>query len=74
MCFVIWVGGKKRILPYINNIVCDYLLNLNSDQLTYVEPFIGSGSVLINLLEQCTHKFKRYIACDINESLINAFN
>ena len=73
MSFVIWVGGKKRILPYINDIICDYLIE-NSDRAIYVEPFLGSGIVLINLLEQCTRKFDRYIACDINQSLINAFN
>ena len=73
MSFVIWVGEKKPILPYINNIINDYLIN-ESEELTYVEPFLGSGIVLIDLLENCERKFKRYIACDINESLINAFN
>ena len=74
MSFVIWVGGKKRILPQINDVINDYLLNQDSDQLTYIEPFLGGGSVLINLLEECPRRFKRYIACDINESLINTFN
>ena len=74
MSFIIWVGGKKRILPQINDVINDYLLNQDSDQLTYIEPFLGGGSVLINLLEECPRKFERDIACDINESLINAFN
>ena len=73
MSFILWLGGKKRILPHIDDIICDYMLN-NDDDITYVEPFIGSGIVLIHLLEVGYRKFKRYICSDINPSLINAFN
>ena len=73
MSFVLWLGGKKRLLPYINDIISDYLMQ-ESNEITFVEPFIGSGIVLINLLEKSRRKFKRYICSDINESLITAYN
>ena len=73
MSFVLWLGGKKRILPYLNDLIWDYLM-IESGEITYVEPFIGSGIVLINLLENCTRKFKRYLCSDINQSFYYTTN
>ena len=39
----------------------------------YVEPFLGSGSVLINVLERYPDEFQRFVCCDANEALIEVF-
>ena len=73
MSFVTWVGSKKRRLPQINQIIDKYLANESGDDTIYVEPFLGSGVVLINVLENHQTRFKRFVCCDANEVLIKAF-
>ena len=67
--FIKWAGGKTQLLPeLINNLPSD----LNKIE-TYIEPFIGAGSVLFNI----TNKFsniKNIIIMDINSKLINTYN
>ena len=70
MSFVTWWGSKKRLLPQINKILDQYL----DDEAVYVEFFLGSGVVLINVLEKYSARFKRCICCDLNEALIVSFN
>jgi DNA adenine methylase len=68
-----WIGSKKCQLE---TIIPPILNSLRYNNL-YIEPFVGSGSVIIELLKQChiyklVHiKFKCY---DINEILIAMFN
>ena len=73
MTFITWLGSKKRLLRHINNIVEKYLVD-NSCDSVYVEPFLGSGIVLINILEKYPTRFKKYICSDVNEVLIKTFN
>jgi DNA adenine methylase len=62
-----WVGGKckvvKHILPYIDR-------DLKN---TYIEPFLGSGSIVIELLKLGYTEVK-YRCYDINPMIIEMFN
>ena len=70
MSFITWIGSKKRLLPQINQIIDEY----PNREAIYVEPFLGSGIVLFNILEKYSDKFSRFICCDLNEALIISFN
>ncbi|MDW7973338.1 MAG: DNA adenine methylase, partial [Thermodesulfovibrio sp.] len=58
--FVKWAGGKRQLLKIIKGKVP---ISYN----TYIEPFVGSGALLFELLP------KKAIINDINEELINAY-
>ncbi len=64
--FLKWVGGKSGIL---SEIISQFPKKCN----TYHEPFLGGGSVLLEVCEKFQGKYERIIASDINESLINLF-
>ena len=68
--FVKWAGGKSGLLNQINN----YLPNdlKNGKIKCYIEPFVGGGAVLIDILQR--FEMKRVYAFDINHELINAYN
>ena len=60
--FVKWVGGKSRVI--------DQLLPLFPQKFdTYVEPFLGGGSVLFHLEPNSCNIF----ASDINNELVNTY-
>ena len=62
-----WAGSKKKIL----NEMLEYFDN---DSKYYVEPFLGSGIVLINLLNNIeSFKFKKMYVNDINPNIINFY-
>ena len=69
MSLLTWVGSKKRLLPYLNQIIEQYPTG-NS---IYFEPFLGSGSVLINVLEEYPDRFQRIVVADANDALIEVF-
>ena len=73
MSLLTWVGSKKRLLPYLDRVIEQYLKGMTSSKPIYVEPFLGSGSVLIYILEKYPTRFKRYVCCDANEVLIEVF-
>ena len=56
-----WVGGKRQLLKEIIPLIPD-------DFLTYHEPFIGGGAVLLELQP------KRAVINDYNSELINVYN
>ena len=68
MTFIKWVGGKSklidRILPKIND---------TDNETVYIEPFIGSGAILIAFLET-KPSVKECLCSDDNEKLIITFN
>ena len=74
MSFITWCSSKKRLLGHINNVFDKYLANETNNNIIYVEPFLGSGSVLINVLEKQSTRFSRYICADVNDVLIKTFN
>lgn len=59
--FIKWVGGKAKIFPYIDKLKPE---NFNK----YIEPFVGSGYVFLNL--ENTNKI---IISDLNDELINVY-
>lgn len=59
--FVKWVGGKKRLFPYIKKYAPK---KFNK----YIEPFLGGGYVFLNL------DVKEAIINDGNTNLINVYN
>jgi DNA adenine methylase len=70
-----WVGSKssqlKVIVPYLLKSISEPRIK------SYIEPFVGSGSVIIELLKQCEQnniegiEFK---CSDINDSIILMYN
>ena len=68
--FVKWAGGKGSLLNQFNKF---YPLELKKDKITcYIEPFVGGGAVLIDILQN--YKVKEAYAFDINIDLINSYN
>lgn len=57
-----WVGGKRKILNK---------LPIDSSKSTYIEPFVGGGSVLINVLRN--YNFRKYVVSDLNKDLISFY-
>lgn len=64
--FVKWVGGKRQLLP----ILLKNLPNMNNFT-TYVEPFIGGGAMLFEIVK--LFKFEKIIINDINPSLMKCY-
>lgn len=68
--FVKWAGGKGSLLNQINKFYPTELKDGRID--CYIEPFIGGGAVLINILQN--YNVKEAYAFDINLDLINSYN
>ena len=58
--FIKWVGGKTQLLPEINN----HLPNTKNIE-TYIEPFIGGGAVMFDIVPKL-HSVKNVIINDFN--------
>lgn len=68
--FVKWAGGKGSLIPQLENF---YPFELENETINkYVEPFVGGGAVLINILQK--YDMKEVYAFDINIDLINCYN
>ncbi len=68
--FVKWAGGKGSLIPQLKNF---YPFELENETINkYVEPFVGGGAVLINILQK--YDVKETYAFDINIDLINCYN
>lgn len=63
-----YVGGKARIAKWINGHIRDIADEYRGMKLTYVEPFVGSGAVLEQVVK--TRRFARHVANDIHPDLI----
>ncbi len=63
--FIKWAGGKKRELPIIHQYLPEFINN-------YVEPFLGGGSVYLDLIENDIHGVS-YLN-DFSTELINLYN
>lgn len=67
--FVKWAGGKRKLLKEISSLFSD---NIKTKKITYIEPFVGGGSVLFWLLS-CNEKISKIIINDINSDLMNVY-
>lgn len=65
--FVKWAGGKSSLISQFNEY---YPIELSKIE-KYVEPFIGGGAILIDLLQR--YDIKKAYALDINIDLINSY-
>ena len=68
--FVKWAGGKGSLISQLKNFYPFEIDNIKIDK--YVEPFVGGGAVLINILQK--YDIKEVYAFDINMDLINCYN
>jgi DNA adenine methylase len=68
MCspFLKWAGGKRQLIPIIEKIY-----PFDDNYTRYVEPFIGGGAVLFDILSN--HNVKEIYISDINEKLVNTY-
>lgn len=63
-----WVGGKNRLIPEIDKRIPK---DINIQYDTYVEPFVGGGSVMFHILNN--YNFKKIYVNDKNKELINLY-
>lgn len=68
--FVKWAGGKTSLIPQITKYFPFELKNGKIEK--YIEPFVGGGAVLIDILQK--YDVKQAYAFDINKDLINCYN
>jgi DNA adenine methylase len=68
--FLKWAGGKGQLIPAIGAALPG--LVHSGEEITYIEPFIGSGAVLFRLLQQYP-SIKKAIINDINPDLVEAY-
>lgn len=68
--FVKWAGGKGSLIPQLNNFYPYELKNGTIER--YIEPFVGGGAVLIDILQK--YDIQEVYAFDINIDLINSYN
>lgn len=67
--FLKWAGGKTQLIEQIKEQLPN---NIEANQFTYIEPFVGSGAVLFWILEQYPN-MERAIINDINQDLTNSY-
>lgn len=67
--FVKWAGGKSQILNTLSNMLPQEIRNGEIE--TYIEPFVGGGAMLFDLLQN--YSIRRSIIIDINKELINCY-
>ncbi len=63
--FLKWAGGKGQLLPVIEKNLPEYID-------TYIEPFVGSGAVMFDILKR-KPDVRHVIINDINTDLINTY-
>ncbi len=68
--FLKWAGGKSQLLKEIEARLPN---NINQQDFSYFEPFLGSGAVLFWFLNNFNN-LKYAVVNDINSDLINTYN
>lgn len=62
-----WAGSKKRVLN-------EMLESFKKDKENYIEPFLGSGVVMINVLNNINIlHYKNIYVNDINSNIIHFY-
>lgn len=67
--FLKWAGGKTQLIPAIESHLPKKIDTIKD--LTYVEPFIGSGALFFWFIQK--FKVKKAVINDINSDLINVY-
>ena len=67
--FLKWAGGKTQLIAAIENSLPKEILN---KKFTYIEPFVGSGAILLWMLNNFP-KLEKAVINDINSDLINTY-
>jgi DNA adenine methylase len=67
-----YVGGKARIARWIRDHIVSVADEYRGIDLTYVEPFVGSGAVLERVVR--SRRFSRHIASDVHPDLIRMWH
>lgn len=67
--FLKWAGGKGQLLNKFEEMYPQELINGGID--TYIEPFVGGGAVLFDVLQK--YKVKKAVIVDLNKELINCY-
>ena len=65
--FLKWLGGKQKLLSEI------YAEMPQDGFVSYHEPFLGGGSVMLGLLSSGNVEGKQIFASDINQTLIGLY-
>ena len=68
--FLKWAGGKTGLLPELRKYY-PARLGLEGGPDTYVEPFVGAGAVLFDLLGE--GRVTKAVICDINRELMTSY-
>jgi DNA adenine methylase len=68
--FLKWAGGKGQLIPVIEAALPEKIYTIKN--LTYAEPFIGSGAVLFWFLQHFPN-IKKVVINDINIDLVKAY-
>lgn len=66
--FIKWVGGKTQLLTDINSALPKNIDNIT----TYIEPFIGGGAVMFDIVPKMKN-VEKVIINDLNSKLINVY-
>ena len=66
--FIKWVGGKSQLLTDINSGLPKNIDNIT----TYIEPFIGGGAVMFDIVPKMKN-VEKVIINDLNSKLINVY-
>ena len=67
--FLKWAGGKSQLISQIESNLPE---DLDSDEYTYIEPFVGSGAILFWIIQKYPN-IKKIVINDINQELINVY-
>lgn len=69
--FLKWAGGKRQLIPAIEASLPRDIAEV--ENLTYIEPFVGSGAVMFWFLKRFKNVEKAIIN-DVNGDLVKAYN
>ena len=67
--FLKWAGGKGQLLNKFEELYPQELIEGQIE--TYIEPFVGGGAVLFNVLQN--YEINKAYINDINQELINCY-
>ena len=68
--FVKWAGGKGRLLSQLDENLPQFLYT--SNEVCYIEPFVGGGAMLFHMMQEFTN-ITKIVINDINEELITCY-